>query len=148
MVYSTKQVTLWAPFLFVDKKDKLRMCINYCALNKITIKNNYPLLHIDDLLDWFNGVQYFNQIDLKLGYYQIRFVEEDVEKTIMKTKYGLHEFLVMPFNLCNALSTFTTFMNSIFHEKLGWVCDHPYWWYPNVFQDYGGTCETLRKCYE
>ncbi len=105
--------------MFIDKKDgKLKMCIDYCALNNITIKNNYPLPHIDDHMDCFNGEKYFSQIDLKLGYYQIGIVNEDVEKTTMKTKYGFYEFLVMPFGLCNTLSMFTTFMNFIFHEKL------------------------------
>jgi hypothetical protein len=89
------------------------MCINYCALNKITIKNNYLLPCIDELLNRFNGAQYFNQIDFKLNYYQIHFVKEDIENMTMRTKYGSYEFLVMPFGLCNALSTFTTF-----HEKL------------------------------
>jgi putative transposase len=66
-------------------------------LNKITIKNNYPLPHIDDLLDWFNGVKYFSWIDLKLGYYQICIMDKNVKKMDMKTIYGLYEFLVMPF---------------------------------------------------
>jgi hypothetical protein len=84
------------PFLVVDKKDnKLRLCINYCALNKITIKNNYLLPCIDDLLNRFNGVQYFNQIDFKLRCYQIHFVEEDVEKMTMRTKYGSYEFMII-----------------------------------------------------
>jgi hypothetical protein len=87
--------------LFVDKKDgKLRMCIDYLALNRITIKNNHFILHIDDLLDRLNGAKYFNQIDLKSGYYQINIVNEDVEKMTMKTKYGSYEFLVMSFKLC------------------------------------------------
>jgi len=105
--------------LFMDKKDKkLCMCIDYHALNKITIKNNYPLPQIDDLFDSLNGVCYFSCINLKLDYYQICMEEVDVEKTTMKTKYSSYEFLVMPFGLCNALSTFTTLMNSIFHKKL------------------------------
>jgi hypothetical protein len=61
-----------------------------CALNKITIKNNYPLLRIENLLDQFNEAKYFSQIYLKLGYCQICIVDEDVEKTFMKTKYGLY----------------------------------------------------------
>jgi hypothetical protein len=91
------------PILFVDKKDgKLRMCIDYHALNKITIKNNYLMPCIDDLLDRLNGAKYFNQIDLKSRYYQIHIVDEDVEKMAMKTKYCSYEFLVMSFRLCNA----------------------------------------------
>jgi hypothetical protein len=87
-------------------------------LDKITIKNNYPIPHIDDLLDWFNGANYFSWTNIKLGYYHIRITYEDVEKIVMRTKYGSYKFLVMPFRLCNALSTFTTFMNFIFHKKL------------------------------
>ncbi len=103
----------------MDKKDnKLRMCINYCALNKIIIKNNYHLPRIDDLLDQLNGAKYFIWIDLKSGYYHIYIMDEDVEKMAMMTKYGSYEFLVMPFGLCNAPSKFMTLMNFIFHEML------------------------------
>jgi hypothetical protein len=63
-------------------------------------------------MDCFNGAKYFSQIDLKLGYYQIRVVDEDVEKTAMKTKYGSYEFLLMPFGLCNTPSMFTAFMKT------------------------------------
>jgi len=87
-------------------------------LNKITIQNNYTLLPIDDLLDWLNGVQYFSQIDLKFGYYEIHITDKDVEKSAMRTKYSSYEFLVMPLGLCNAMSMFTTLMNSIFHKKM------------------------------
>jgi hypothetical protein len=77
----------------VDKKDgKLKMWIDYHALSKITIKNNYPLLHIDDMLDQFNGAKYFNRIDLKSGYYQMHIADGDVEKMAMKTRYGSYEF--------------------------------------------------------
>jgi hypothetical protein len=103
----------------VDKKDdKLRMCIECRALNKITIHNNYPLTHIDDMLDQLNGEKCFSQIDLKLGYHQICITNEDVEKTTMRTMYGSCEFLMMPFGLFKVPLTFTTLMNSIFHEKL------------------------------
>jgi hypothetical protein len=105
--------------LFVDKKDKkLHMCIDYRALNKITIKNNYFLPQIDNLFHHLNGVSHFSQIVLKSSYYQIRVEEADVEKTAMRTRYGSYEFLVMMCGLCNAPSTFTTLMNLIFHEKL------------------------------
>jgi len=103
----------------VDKKDgKLHVCIDYRALNKITIKNNYPLPRIDDLFDHLNGLSYFSRIDLKLNYYQIHVEEVDVEKMAMRTRYNFYEFLVLPFGLCNVLPTFTALMNSIFHEKL------------------------------
>jgi len=108
-----------SPILFVDKNDeKLRMCIDYHALNKITIKNNYPLPQIHNFVDHLNGASYFNQIDLKSGYYQICVKDVDVEKTTMRKKYDSYEFLVMSFRLCITPSTFTTLMNSIFHENL------------------------------
>jgi len=108
-----------APILFVDKKiGKLRMCIYYHAFNKITIKNNYFLPHINDLLHQLNKAEYFSWIDLKSKYYQIHIIDEDVENIVMRTKYGLYEFQMMPFGLCNAPLMFTTLMNSIFHEKL------------------------------
>ena len=105
--------------LFVDKKDgKLRICINYRALNKVTIRNNYPLPRIDDLFDRLAGAKYFSCINLKLGYYQIQIADGDVEKTACRTRYGSYEFFVMPFGLCNAPLTFTTLMNTIFREEM------------------------------
>jgi hypothetical protein len=102
----------------VGKKDKkLCMCIDYRTLKKITIKNNYPLPEIDDLFNRLNGFCYFSRINLKSGYYHICMEEADVEKTTMRTRYNTYEFLVMQFGLCNTPSTFTTLMNSIFHEK-------------------------------
>jgi hypothetical protein len=86
-------------------------------LNKVTIKNNYPLPRIDDLFDRLAGAKYFSRIDLKSGYYQIRIANEDVEKTVCHTRHGSYEFLVMSFGLCNAPSTFTTLMNTIFREE-------------------------------
>ena len=78
--------------LFVDKKDgKLRVSIDYKALNKVTIKNNYPLPRIDDLFDRLARANYFSCIDLKLGYYEIQIADGDVEKTACRTRYGLYE---------------------------------------------------------
>ncbi len=94
------------------------MRIDYWALNKITINNNYPLLRIDDLFDRLNRARYFSRINLKFGYYHIHIADGDMEKTTMKTHYGSYEFLMMPFGFCNAPSTFTTLMNSVFHDKL------------------------------
>jgi len=95
------------------------MCVDYRAFNKVTVKNRYPLLRIDDLFDRLSGAKVFSRIDLCLGYYQIQIAEGDEEKTICCTRYGSYEFVVMPFGLTNAPTTFCTFMNDIFWEWLG-----------------------------
>jgi hypothetical protein len=108
-----------APVLFVHKKDAtLRMCVDYKALNKATVKNHYPLLRIDDLFDRLSRAKVFSRIDLRSGYYQIRIMEGDEEKTACRTRYGSYEFMVMPFGLTNAPVTFCTLMNDIFREWL------------------------------
>jgi len=105
--------------LFVHKKDgTLRMCVDYRALNKATVKNRYPLLRIDDLFDRLSGAKVFSRIDLRSRYYQIQIAEGDEEKTACHARYGSYEFLVMPFGLTNAPATFCTLMNDIFREWL------------------------------
>ncbi|GJR83207.1 putative reverse transcriptase domain-containing protein [Tanacetum coccineum] len=107
--------SLWgAPILFVKKKDgSFRMCIDYRELNKLTMKNRYPLPRIDDLFDQLQGSNIYSKIDLRLGYHQLRVREEDIPKTAFKTRYGHYEFQVMPFGLTNALAVFMDLMNRV-----------------------------------
>ncbi|GJZ78680.1 putative reverse transcriptase domain-containing protein, partial [Tanacetum coccineum] len=105
---------LGALVLFIKKKDgSFRMCIDYQELNKLTVKNHYPLPKIDDLFDQLQGSSVYSKIDLRSGYHQLRVREEDIPKTAFKTRYGHYEFQVMPFDLTNTAAVFMDLMNRV-----------------------------------
>ncbi|GJT94052.1 putative reverse transcriptase domain-containing protein [Tanacetum coccineum] len=89
------------------------MCINYRELNKLTVKNRYPLHRIDDLFDQLQGSSTYSKIDLRSGYHQLRVRDEDIPKTAFRTRYGHYEFQVMPFGLINAPAVFMDLMNRV-----------------------------------
>ncbi|GJR33711.1 putative reverse transcriptase domain-containing protein [Tanacetum coccineum] len=103
-----------APVLFVKKKDgSFRMCIDYQELNKLTVKNRYPLPRIDDLFDQLQGSSVYSKIDVRSGYHQLRVQEEDIPKTAFRTRYDHYEFQVMPFGLTNVPAVFMDLMNQV-----------------------------------
>ena len=141
-----------APILFVRKKDgTLRLCVDYRALNRLTIPNKYPLPLISELLDKTRGGKWFTRLDLKNGYNLIRIAAGDEWKTAFRTKQGLFKYTVMPFGLTNALASFQEMMDTIFKDQEGCI------WYLDDILIYGKETETehqaiveqvLQKCIE
>ena len=128
--------------LFVKKKDRTHgLCIDYRQLNKITIKNKYPLPRIDDIFDQLKGARAFFKIDLRSGYYQMKIKEADVPNIAFKTRYGHYEFLVLPFGLTNAPALFIDLMNRVFQpylDKFMVVCIDDILVYLNSFEEHEG----------
>ncbi|WMV30006.1 hypothetical protein MTR67_023391 [Solanum verrucosum] len=114
------EFSLWgAPFLFVHKKDgSLCMCIDYQKLNKVTIKNNYPLPRIEGMFYQLQGATYFSKINLRSGYHQLKVKKGNILKTMFRTRYGHYKFLVMSFGFTNALAEFMDLMNRVFTKYL------------------------------
>lgn len=115
-----KSYSPWSsPVVLVTKKNgKVRFCIDYRKLNQITKKDNHPIPRIDDMLTQFNGSQWFTSIDLKSGYWNVMMDEKDKEKTAFITPFGLYQFEVMPFGLCNAPATFQRMMQHVLGDLI------------------------------
>jgi len=113
-------VSSWgAPVLLVKKKDgTMRLCVDYHQLNKVTIKNKYPLPRIDGLMNQMVRACVFSKIDLRSSYHQIQVKSGDISNTAFRTRYGHYEYLVMPFGVTNAPGVFMDDMNRIFHPYL------------------------------
>ena len=108
-----------APILFTKNKDKtLRQCINYRQLNRVTIKNRYPLMRIVDLFDQLRGAQVYSKIDLCSGYHPLRVREVNIPKTTFRTWYGHFQFTLIPFRLANVPAAFMDLMHKVFQPYL------------------------------
>ena len=103
----------------MKKKDgTLWLCVDYRKLNRVTVKNRYPLPRIEDLFNQLNGACYFSKIDLRSGYHQLRVRDSDIPKTAFRTRYEHFEFIVIPFGLTNAPAAFMDLMNRIYSPYL------------------------------
>jgi hypothetical protein len=120
MPHQTKYFALGHSVMFVEKKvGTKRMCVDYRALNEVTIKNKYPLPRIEDMFDQLRGARVFSKIYLRSGYHQLRIQPSDIPKmAFIITKYGLYEYIVMSFRLTNAPAFFMYLMNSVFMDYL------------------------------
>ncbi|GKB50587.1 putative reverse transcriptase domain-containing protein [Tanacetum coccineum] len=141
-----------APVLFVKKKDgSFRMCIDYRELNKLTVKNRYPLPRIDDLFDQLQGSSVYSKIDLRSGYHQLRVCNEDIPKTEFRTHYSHYEFQVMPFGLTNASSVLMDLMNRGEKEETAFqtlkqkLCSAPILALPEGSENFVVYCDASHK---
>ena len=108
-----------APILLVSKANgEFRLCVDYRGLNKVTLKNTYPISLMSELKERLNRVKIFTKLDLKNGYYPIHMAKGDEPKTVFRTRFGLYEWKLMPFGLCNAPATFQAMMDDLFYDML------------------------------